>query len=122
MNIEQKLYNEILNEIKENKDIYFSEIENIFERNNFDYEGTKTILDGENPSILIWAGWNQKAIDIIFKIFDNPHIVGAPLNGIERLLQGKFLNYPLAKRRKYKYKEPHWLPSKLFWSDELCKT
>ena len=122
MSVEQKLYNEILENIKSNKDIYFSEIETIFERYKFDYKGNKVILDGENQSILIWGGWNKEAIDIILKIFNNPNVFCAPLNEIEILLQGILLNYPLAKKRKYKYKELHWIPSKLFWSSKKCRS
>ena len=101
MKIEQKLYNEILNDIKENKDIYFSEIERIFELNNFDYKGNIDISAGENPSILIWAGWNEQAIKILFKIFKHPRISAKPLSGLEMLMHGKFLGYPLAKRKNY---------------------
>lgn len=118
MKIKEKIYNEIIADIKENKDIYFSEIETIFERNKFEYKGNKTILDGENTSILIWAGWNHEAIDIIFKLFNHPNINARPVNNyLEILLQGVDFGLPLAKRRKYAYKKIHWLPSKLVWRE-----
>lgn len=110
------VYKEILKKIENEKELYFTEIEKVFETTDFDYKGDKNICVQGNENIIIWQGWNEQANKIIFKLLEHPNILNKGISSIlEICLYGKRLPYPLVKMQNHTYKKPHWYPSKLVW-------
>jgi len=108
----------IINKLKEEKALFFADIEQLFEEYNYDYKGEKSIYSGENESLIIWTGWNEKTVDMIVNIISKTsQIYCKQATYIEVLLMGKPLNLPIAKKTNYKYKKVHWLPSVLIWKE-----
>jgi hypothetical protein len=108
----------IINELKKEKELLFTDIEELFEKHNYNYEGEKGIYSGENESLIIWTGWNSETIAMLSNIMSKvPQIYCRQATNLEILFIGKALNLPIAKRIKHKYKEVHWLPSVLIWKE-----
>lgn len=53
----------IINELKKEKELLFTDIEELFKKHNYNYEGDKGIYSGENESLIIWTGWNSETIE-----------------------------------------------------------
>ncbi len=113
---ETTMYEEILKKLKNEKELYFTEIEKVFEYMGFDYKGNKSICVQGNENIIIWQGWNEQANRIIFEILKYPNVTNKGISNIlEIYLYGKRLPYPLVKKQNHTYKKPHWCPTKLIW-------
>ena len=113
--MKEKVYKKILEEIKTNGDLLFTEIESIFEEENFNYKGDKCLLHPKNKNLVVWVEWNEKAINIIMQLLKEPNIVASKCNTIETLLYSQYLGLPIAQKENYNYKNPHWFPSKIKW-------
>jgi hypothetical protein len=100
------------------KELLFTDIEELFEKHNYNYKGEKGIYSGENESLIIWTGWNSETIAMLSNIMSKvPQIYCRQATQLEILFIGKALNLPIAKKIKHKYKEVHWLPSVLIWKE-----
>ena len=120
--MEKTIYTEIIKKLKNEGELYFTEIERVFEENNFDYKGDKNICVKNNENIIIWEGWNENANNIIFRLIEHPNIVNLGINNIlEIYLYGAMLQYPLVKSQNHIYKKTHWYPSKLKWVNSNTK-
>ena len=98
--------------------ITFFEIEEVFKLHNFDYKGDSLIEAlPENSNRIIWSGWNEHAINLIFDMLKD--IGDYSLSGCNWLpytQAGFYLNLPIA-RKEIKYKAPHWEPRLLKLSE-----
>ena len=111
--MEEKIIERLLNELKGGRDLFFTEIENIFKEENFDYKGNKTLLHPKNTNLILWAEWNEQAINIIRKLLEIPEIYLTQCTDLEIVLYGVELDFPIAKRENYNYTKTHWFPIKL---------
>ena len=116
---ETMVYKEILKKLENEKELYFTEIEKVFETMEFDYKGNKNICVKGNENIIIWEGWSEQANNIIFKLIEHPNVINEGISdALELWLYGKSLPYPLVKKQSYTYKKSHWYPSKLVWKKQ----
>lgn len=107
-----KIKQELLNVINEKGSLSFVELEDLFKKFDFDYEGNLqfTISRKNEYSVVIWAGLNDEALDILDDLFNNKDIMFTPCNILIYHIDGKYINLPIAKRPRM-YKKPHWLPT-----------
>lgn len=110
-----ELKSAILEYIESHKGTTFTEIEWVFEENNFDYEGNLAYTSGENPNIVFWVDWNKEAFTIIDELKRDGFIEMSPCPLIVYLIDGKLPTLPVAKS-KY-IKTNHWLPATF----NICK-
>lgn len=89
--------------------VSFVEIERIFDENKFDYKGTRIIRHPEYPNLVIWAEWNQEAVDIVEEIVVNRDICLQTSHPLIYFIDGDRLTIPVAENIK-EYKEERWLP------------
>lgn len=113
--MEEKIYNRILKEIEEKGDLFFPDIENIFIEEKFEYKGEKALFHPEDQKLIIWCGWNEKAINIAMKLIKHFNIVAIQCNTVEIALHPLYLDFPIAKSDKRKHTQFHWFPTKLSW-------
>lgn len=114
-----EIKNKLLEKIKKEGDMFFTEIESFFEEINYDYEGEETICPSINPTIILWANWNKETIEIVSELLKEHKELNiqSSSNPIFLMLCGGGPALPIAKSTKRKYKNPHWLPSALVWKE-----
>ena len=105
------LSEKIFNYIKAKPGTTFAEIEWIFERNGFDYEGDLGIV-GEYENLILWGGWNKEAYSVFEELITNYQIVQEPVDKLMYVIDGNFLPLPVAKRYQKRAK-PAWYPISL---------
>lgn len=110
MNDNQQLIDRIIKYIRTNPGTSFVEIERIFEQSGFDYKGDLAPILGEQyPNVILWAGWNKHAVDIINKVVGSGTVQRVPCEPLIYMIDGKMMKFPI--QRGYKNnKYPHWLP------------
>lgn len=107
----EEIERRVFDKLNDRNGTSFVEIEEIFERNGFDYNGNQLICTtvSAEHNIFFWAGWNEEAI----RIFNNAHKRSnaeyIPTSHLLYVMDGKVPNFPIAKQAR-KYKEWHWLP------------
>jgi len=101
--------NKIIEYIKTHTETSFVEIEQIFEDNNFNYKGNRSIASSEHNNVIYWEGWNQEAINIISKVMDSGSIMMHTTQVFTYVIDGKGLSIPIAKCKRH-YNNPHWIP------------
>lgn len=107
-NIKQMLY-EFISECPRT----FVEIEDFFERKEFDYKGELTLRPKGIENCIAWMGWNSKAISLISELlteYDDTYAkYGSEGILMTYILDGKTINLPVTYNVK-NYKKAHWLP------------
>ena len=88
----------------------YVELEHLFERCGFAYEGDCFIridnLVGQN--VYFWFNWNEDAIEILNAVLEKVAIdICHPW---VYMADGKMPNLPIAKQPKRNYKDDRWLP------------
>lgn len=101
--------NEIIKKIYRDDHVSFVEVERIFEKYQFDYRGDKTLHHEEYPHLIIWAGWNEEAVDLVADVLKQEAICLQTTHNLTYLIDGGGLSVPIAKGIK-NYKKDHWLP------------
>ena len=114
--MEKSIKKQIIEELENNGDLYFNEIEKIFKRNNFNYEGDNWIYYPNNETVAIWFNWNSEAIAIVREILEEKIGGLKPMMQIEMLMMGKFFKFELAKDPTRVYKNVRWFPMKLAYN------
>lgn len=100
----------ILTYIQEKPGTSYAEIERIFSAEGFDYTGDLAQTAGEQyPNIILWAGWNKQAVDIISELVGSGSVQRVPCDLLIYLIDGKTLGFPLQKDSN-NHKRPHWMP------------
>lgn len=102
----------LMERIKEERDMFFGEIEDFFESIGYDYKGGKSIRAREGSNLVIWVNWNDEAISILNEIMEVKGFTGMTANPIEIAIMEQLV-LPLAKQINRNYREPHWLPCKI---------
>lgn len=107
----EKLIKTIYDFIKRNGGVSFVEIEELFEKNGFDYKGGKMLALPENPKMVVWCHWTEEACGIIFELL-NRGMVMKPASPLIYYIDGKVfpLNIPIAKEINENSNELCWLP------------
>lgn len=116
--MENKIFNKVLEELKSNGDLLFTEVERIFNEEHFEYEGNKCLLHPNNENLVIWINWNDNAINILDRLLKETDTVISQCNTIEFLMYSIMIDLPIAKSDKYHYKHAHWFPAKLKWIEK----
>lgn len=99
---------------KEEEILSFSDIDEFFENQNYNYKGNMAIVYPKYKNIILWQGYNQATIDMFSDFMEKGKIefcsdeIGK-YSTIYYLMSGRALDLPVAKR-KYDYKKPHWFP------------
>jgi len=108
--LKQEIY-----EITKKNRITFIELEELFEKYNFDYKGNKPLLalDG-TQNLIMWDGWNKEAIELIQSLKELTYI--AVNSSINYLICGGGLDLPIAKSIR-PYKKPRWLVTDIAHDD-----
>ncbi|MDD3305566.1 MAG: hypothetical protein PHO29_00505 [Acetobacterium sp.] len=99
----------VLEYIKKYRGVTYVDIEKIFDRMGFDWQGNATTNLTGFYNIIIWDGWNEEAFAIINDLLIAGKITRVSTSIIVYLADGKALSYPIANKA-LQYKEAHWLP------------
>ncbi|WP_376698737.1 pathogenicity island protein [Staphylococcus hominis] len=99
----------ILSYISNNSGTSFVEIENIFEENNYKYNGNVAFCNSKNTNIIFWTGWKQEAINIILELLNDKKIEMESCELLIYLVDGKRLKLPILNKPS-DAKELCWLP------------
>ena len=99
----------ILSYISNNSGTSFVEIENIFEENNYKYNGNVAFSNSKNTNIIFWTGWKQEAINIILELLNDKKIEMESCELLIYLVDGKRLKLPILNKPS-DTKELCWLP------------
>lgn len=110
---------EIVEKIYRDDHVSFVEIEKILKEHNFDYKGDRVIHHEGCPHLIIWAGWNEDAVEIVAGVLREEAICLQTTHNLTYLIDGGGLDLPIAKGIK-KYKRDHWLPMVLR-TEEKCR-
>ncbi len=102
---------EILNLIKKGGGVSFVELERIK-----GFSGNLDMFIGSS-NVIFWQNISGAAIDAIQELLNERKIIMHPSVLIVYLHDGKYINLPICKNLKTKYKKPHWLPV-VFWTPE----
>ena len=111
--MEEKIIERLLKELEVKKDLLFTEIEEIFREENFDYQGNRNMIHPKDTNLILWMGWNEKALNIIGKLLEIPEMFLTPCNTIETIIHPEWLDLPIAKSDNRKHTKLHWFPVKL---------
>lgn len=99
----------IVDYIRENGSITYSEIEEVMTAAGYNWRGNLITCSDANPNVVFWEGWNADAYSIISEMITSGTISREPCHWINYLVGGKCLSLPLVKRYT-EYKTEHWLP------------
>ena len=100
----------ILKYIKKNNGVNYAQIEHIFEECDFRYQGSlEEIVSEQYPNIVLWAGWNEEALEILGELLRSGSVVRVPYELLIYMIDGKMLTYPIQKDSR-SHSSPHWLP------------
>ncbi len=88
----------------------FTEVEGFFQREGFDYRGETSIDLRAGANIMLWAGWNHCATDLLLELVHSGEIVINAADWIERMCFGRVYDLPIAKKPDHDYKAQHWFP------------
>jgi hypothetical protein len=101
----------ILNIVNQLGDVTFTELEQELENKELEYKGSIEFFVPNNENVVFWKGISEpfaKALEEL--IFIEPKIFPKPVDPFLYYLNGKWLEYPVAKNIKYKYRTRHWYP------------
>lgn len=100
--------------------IAFTDIEHLFEELGFDFRGDMAIGIGI-PNVLVWCEWNEDAVEVYMRL-RNRGVTLMEESPLTYYFDGLAPNLPLASasniRRKAGYKEEHWFPASLIYTEE----
>ncbi len=105
----KKIKEEVYKFIKEHEGTSYVELEELFNRLGFNWQGNLEICSDVNDNVVFWAGWNKEAIELINDLQRESLIEKVPGHYVMYILDGKTMNLPLVRGYK-EYKTPHWLP------------
>lgn len=92
----------------------FPQIEAMFKTFNFNYEGCTAFFASHNPSVVLWMGWNDEAIDLLEEVLDDENYYVVPCPAYLYNLKGYSFPFPVIdKGPKYLYREIHWSPARV---------
>lgn len=112
MSNQRLIKNEIANKLKELNHLSFCDIEDIFERFEFDFIKVGTgISFPSNPNVILWTGWNSEATTLLVEAIEEYQLSFKSTEKIVYMVDGKVLPMPLARGFEYPYKTEHWLPT-----------
>ena len=100
---------EVYRYIRENEGTSYVELENLFTRLGFNWQGNLEICSDVNENVIFWAGWNKEALEVINSLQREGLIYKVPGEPFIYYIDGKALTLPIV-RRNIQYKTPHWLP------------
>ena len=99
----------IVDFIRKNGSITYSEIEDVMTAAGFKWEGRLCTCSDMNQNVIFWEGWNDEAFALIGEMIKSGAIKREPCHWLNYLVGGKCLNLPLVKHYT-EYKTDHWLP------------
>lgn len=99
----------IFDYIRRNRSVSWAELECYLNAIGIDYRGNLNVQAGDNENVIYWTGWNRAALEMITGLLKRKMIKKAPAGELTYLIDGKCLNFPVAKHTRI-YKKPHWLP------------
>lgn len=99
----------IVDYIRENGSITYSEIEEVMTAAGYDWRGNLTTCSNMNENAVFWAGWSGAAYALIGDLIQSGTIAREPCHVINYLVGGKCLNLPVLERYEDLTTE-HWLP------------
>lgn len=105
----EQIKNAILDYIKTHEGTSYVEIENLFNKLGFKWEGDYCLCSEKNKNVIYWSGWNEEAVQILNELQEEGFIEKVPTEPLLYIIDGKSLNFPIVKSFR-QYKDPHWLP------------
>lgn len=100
---------EVLKYIKNNEGTSYAELEHLFNKLGFNWQGDLEIYSDKCDNVIFWTGWNLEAIEVINSLKSDGLIAQVPAQPFIYLIDGKALTLPIVKTYR-QYKTPHWLP------------
>ncbi len=107
----QQIKHELLIYLKRNNGATFCDIEVLFEKIGFDFQGDLKVVSGINEAVILWDGRNSEACDVITEMSGEGLIEPVTCNVLLYLVFGELLKLPVLRFQDMKrVKRPHWLP------------
>jgi len=103
--IEHELYNFI----REHDATSFVELESLFKRIGYDYQGEREIGIKSLGNVVLWSGWSADAVKIFDNVMKLPDVGIMTVSPLIYFMDGAVPQLPVVKRDQ-SYKHPHWLP------------
>ena len=106
-----KIKQAIYSYCKENSDVTYNEIEQIFTANGYHWKGNYSSRSEADENVIFWTGWSKAAFDLIGDMIRNGNLIRNPCDSLLYLIDGKILTLPPVQHPpKDGYKKLHWLP------------
>lgn len=105
----KEIENEMYNYIKKHDGTTFAELEDLFDRLNYDYRGELEIGMRGQPNISFWFDWSAEAVGVFHRVVSRPNVMLELSSPMVYLIDGAVPSLPVAKTNR-SYKHPHWLP------------
>ena len=101
---------QILEYIITHKGTSYAELESLLDRLQFEYRGQLEARAGANPNVILWAGWNLEALQMLSELLAAGLIERTPCSPIIYGIDGTMLDYPVLAGDPSRATSPHWLP------------
>lgn len=98
----------------------FNELEELFEKNDFEYHGDLGLnvgVDKPIENVHAWYGWNEEACKVMNILTWEKNIAIQPEPIFSYWFDGVGWDFPLANVKTFKkgYKKEHWLPASIVY-------
>lgn len=95
--------------VKAKQNVSYVELENLFERYEYPYEGNIIYKQADNE-VMLWDGWTEDAFAMIAELVKEGRLVQEPCNVLVYAIDGKMKRCPIPTKNQ-KYKTLHWVPT-----------
>ena len=92
----EKIFNDFESQ-RLNAGLTFADVDKIFEKNNFDYQGNIKLTDDLNDNVVYWSDWNKEAYDLFQEYMFKYDLRIFPTSVLAYLSSGKGLDLPIFK-------------------------
>jgi hypothetical protein len=99
----------IIDYVREHPGTSFVEIERVFEKCGFDFDGERGIYSPLFPNIVLWGNWNSAACGVVKSLLNDGILVPVPTTALTYIIDGKMPDFPIAETL-CAYTTTHWLP------------
>ena len=106
----EEIKHSLLDYIKSHNGTSYAELERELARLRYEYKGRHEARAGANPYVILWAGWNREALELIGEMLAAGQIERTPCNPVIYAIDGAMLHYPILSGDPFKASFTQWLP------------
>lgn len=106
----EELKQTVLDFIQSHNGTSYAELERLLDRLQYEYRGRHEARAGANPNVILWAGWNKEALELIAELITAGKIERTPCSPVLYAIDGAMLHYPILAGDPFKASFTQWLP------------